>query len=446
VQIFTVSPAILPTLSGWSPKKFSDLYASFMSQKMDLQMYCELGNFGMTAQEFDLYTDIADAGANYQKYFSLKFQIPIASLSSTQQLNKTKDLIEHVLPYIEIQLFDEMIAIATQTVSIDIDRAFEKFDGDRSLFDTYFVNYISQLTRLALAKVNAVITGLHKNSQIEMGTAIDLMKPETLTTPSIGWVHKVFIPTASELEAIRTKSPLIQGVVAPLTLDCWDGHHDYFGWGDSIVSSSMKDGWHVGCVLSQYFYFVLDRFNRRIPNLIGRLRSGHASNSLSATREIGMNLRHRVAEKEIAYADALHGIASNSRIPMQAYDNTWRFKDLRANLAAKLPILQDVLNEVQDKAQRRASTALEALLFFVSIMSLVGMFLTAHDYVTKPPKDKASSYSVLIAMQPGHWADVLSLAVGAALFGLIIFAGIRFGLIQKAFRLFMSQVRKIIKN
>lgn len=96
-----------------------------------------------------------------------------------------------------------------------------------------------------------------------------------------------------------------------------------------------------------------------------------------------------------------------------------------------MPILQDVLTEAQVKAQNNTNRMVETLLFFVSFMSLIGVLLNSHDYALKNNKDKISTLQVLSAMLPLSLNDILSFAVALALIGLIVFAILRFEILNK---------------
>jgi len=439
VNIFALAPAILPSLAGFSARQLVALAAPMAEEAARQGFACEAGNFGLAAQEFDLYTDIADAGADYRHFYALRFRIPYQPLTTAGPVSTQRQLIEICSP-IEIRIFDEMIAIATLEAHLSLDLE-NDFSSHPCKFDALIVRTLKQACTDALCRVDQCIGLIKGAARAKSAPKHDLMSPQGLDQPKIGWVHKVFLPDDQALQHLMTRPVLAQAVVAPLTLKEWQPGTDYFGWGDSIKVSdhALPDenfqGWRDGCIISQYYYFALDRFNRRVPELIFRLRSGVETDSLAMTRTLGMDLRHRIAEKDIAYADFLHGVAGNCRLPVAAYDVRWRFEDLRRNLASKLPILQDVLNEVQEISQRRTNATVETLLSVFSIFGLISLLLSSHDYVAKSPNDKVVTEDVIMATFSGIH-DILSVSVWLALFFLFVVTFIRFGIRQRVMRWF----------
>lgn len=439
MDVFAIAPAILPSLSGLSARQLVALKTPISVEAAHQGFRCEAGSFGLATQEFDLYTDIADAGADYRDYYALRFRIPYSFLT-TDELDGAQEHVIEIGSHIEIRVFDEMIAIASleARISLNLENDFSNHQGK---FDALFVRTISQICKDALCRVDQCIGLIIDATHVKSPLNRDLMSPQGLNQPRIGWVHKVFLPDAQSLCHLNTRPALAQAIIAPLTLKEWAPVTDYFGWGDSIkvpdrlVSEGGSQGWRDGCILSQYFYFALDRFNRRVPELIFRLRSGAIADSLAITKRLGMDLRHRIAEKDIAYTDFLHGIAGDCRSPVEAYNVRWRFDDLRRNLASKLPILQDVLNEIQEISQRRTNATIETLLSVFSIFGLISLLLSSHDYVAKPAADKVASEDVLMATFSGIH-DILSVSVWLALLFLFVITFIRFGFRQKIKRWF----------
>lgn len=439
MNVFALAPAILPSMAGLSARQLVALKTPIAETAKRQGFACEAGNFGLTAQEFDLYADIADAGADYRHFYALRFRIPYQPLE-TAQLDSNPQPLVTICSDIEIRVFDEMIAIATLEARLALS-AEHDFANSPGKLDALIVTTISRACKDALCRVDQCIQ-LTKDVVHPKGVLKkDLMSPQGLDQPSIGWVHKVFLPNEESLHHLSDRSDFAQALVAPLTLKEFMPDTDYFGWGDSIkisdhsLPNNRSQSWRDGCVISQYYYFALDRFNRRVPELIFKLRSSVETDSLTMTRTLGMDLRHRVAEKDIAYADFLHGVAGDCRLPVESYDVRWRFADLRRNLASKLPILQDVLNEVQELSQRRTNATVETLLSIFSIFGLISLLLSSHDYVAKSPTDKVGTEDVLMATFSGIH-DILSVSVWLALFFLFIVTYIRFGIRQRVMRWF----------
>lgn len=441
INVYSLVPALLPALQGLSSHRISSLSSKFSAEARKRGITCSKGDFGTATQEFDLYTDITDSGADFRRYFSASFDVRLEHQMDDPAMTDASSPLSLPKPIVEVRVFDEMVAIATVEIAVDLDNISLSQKQDQGEFDVRFVRYASRICSEALAQVDQLIRNVVVAEKSFERKSPDLMAPTGLDRPRIGWVHKVFMPEASFNQHLTGKTPLARTMIAPLTLKEWEEGKDYYGWGDSIKVTDDSSDWRDGCVVSQYFYFALDRFNRRVPELLFRLRSGTQKGLLGETRTLGTDLRHRISEKEIAYADLLHGIAGACRAPVESYNETWRFADLRRNLSSKLPILQDVLTEIQEKSQRRSNVIVEAMLFCVSSMSLIGLLLSSHDYVAKPAKDRVGSPAVLEAMIPRHPNDILSMAVGAALVGMLIFGTIRFGVFSRV----IQRVRKLDK-
>ena len=441
MKLFALAPSIIPQASGFSVTQLMSLGDRVLERAKQLGIECTRGSFGAGSDGFDLYSGATDAGADYRQHFVYRFSVPPDHFYPNSELQQHADLIG-TRDAIEVRLFDEMIAIATVNLEVNLDLAVEQFGADRKEFDCFVVRWVTQLCLEALKAVGECVA-YAKTQNPKTRPAIDLMSSNTLSEARVAWVHKVFVPELAELSTFTDPASPARNLVSERSLVEFSPDSDYFGWGDSIKVIDEKNDWRDGCVLSQYFYFALDRFNRALPALTQQLRSGREGGSLAVVKSLGMrslgiNLRHRISEKDIQYADFFHGIAGECRIPVEGYDLRWRFNDLRRNLASKLPILQDVLTELHDQSQRRTNATVESMLFFVSFLSLVSLFLSSHDYVAKPAKDKVLSWTVVESMLPGKLSDILSLSVGVAFCGLLIFASLRFSLLQKI----MQKIRR----
>lgn len=233
------------------------------------------------------------------------------------------------------------------------------------------------------------------------------------------WVHRVYLKQSSSDKDVDR-------FISKTTLKSFE-HNDFsshFGWGDSLINLERfkhHDDLYDGCIFSQYFYFALHQFNKFVPDVIEQLNTNYRLGKLTKIRKEGVHLKQRIFELEIQYADYLHSVAGEMRDPASQFDKNWRIPELRTNLMSKIPVLQDLLQDVENRSSRRSDIFIESVLFFVSILSLVGLFLGAHDYLTKPADQHKASFEVLVGMLPTNPNDILSLAIGLSVMAFSIF-------------------------
>jgi len=234
----------------------------------------------------------------------------------------------------------------------------------------------------------------------------------------LAWVHKVFLTDWSNDEN--------QKIISARTISEFqnDRHDSFFGWGESVVNIASYNSLiplYEGCSIAQYFYFSFHRFNKLLPNVIAQLNSSYKLGQLVKVRKRGEKLKQTIFELEMQYADFMHSVVGVMREPASQFDERWRLAELRTNLRNKVPVLQDLLQDVENRTSRQSDAFVQAILFAVSILSLVGLFLGAHDYLTKPKDQHKSTLTVIRGMLPTNLDDVLSFAVGLSLISVIIF-------------------------
>ena len=240
---------------------------------------------------------------------------------------------------------------------------------------------------------------------------------------ALAWIHKTFL-----IDTISGFNKVSRFIKSTTEADIDDTFRSHFGWGDSLINLSQYNSPHnlySGCVISQYFYFAFHQLNKLTPDVIRQLNSSYKIGKLSKVRKEGFNLKQRVFELDIQYADYIHSVAGEMREAASQFHQNWRISELRSNLINKIPVLQDLLQDAEHRSARQSDTFVEVVLFVVSIFSLVGLFLGANDYLTKPTELHKASIEVLRGMLPNNPSDILSLAVFLSISAIFLFLFIK---------------------
>lgn len=432
--VHAIAPAILPSLVGRDVVALKDSICQKLSQALEESTKVITGTLGIIPNEFNLYNDALDAGADFRNYYAVRIELPFEtdlvsyqseSGFSVRQIGKTS-----------ISLFNEAIAIVTVEFSIDVDNALLLQVRERSEFDRFFVNAVRRHVEDALGKLDDKIKQTVFPNPISRSEGRDYLASE-IVTPKVAWVHKIFEIDCSDANAVKTDHRY--GIlIAEHVREAFDGKRSEFSWGDSIHIAHTYSIQTIltACVIMQYHYFVLDRYNRRLPYAITSVAKSGNEMSERVKQRLGMQMRHKLVMQDLTYCDLIQSVAGPLRVPMMGYHESWRFDELRQNVQLKLPVLQDLIADIQNKHQARSNSIVELMLFGVSLLSLVGLFIATHDYVVKPSKDKTTTTQVLVSMLPNKIDDILSFSILLSMLGLFTLGLVRFKLVKKLVSLF----------
>lgn len=180
-----------------------------------------------------------DAGADLDNYFSLDFQIKIPKKQTENiHLNNITILDSNI----SIRIFDEMIAVCYLDLSIEVGELSFINSKNRSDFDYNFVKFVENAIQDSLQLIDNFIN-TEKNKLINIISQLqnkNLMFPDGLTTPKIGWVHKVFINDGEDFENEIINSPTGKNIIATTTLDKFTNNKDYYGWGGQYQNKRSR--------------------------------------------------------------------------------------------------------------------------------------------------------------------------------------------------------------
>jgi hypothetical protein len=424
ITIHAVAPAILPSMVGVNITTCKHQLAEIIQSNYFDGATVTVGSFGDKKSEFNLYTDALDAGADFRDIFALQLKIPLnpSSLNHASSMGFSMT----VANSITISLFDEAIAIVSLVMALDAESALSAEVDGRTYFDQFFVKAVSQIVTYHLLKLDKLIVECLRPKIAKALITKDYLSSD-VQTPQVAWVHKIF--EVDEVRSLSLKTDSRYGkLIAEHVISNYTGSESLLSWGDSVYLTGDQDRQVVllACETVQYYYFVLDRWNRRLPYAIAKVADKGAAASEKISQGLGMHMRHKIVMKDLGYSDLMQSVAGSLRAPIVAYHESWRVDSLRGNLRQKLPVLQDLITDIQNSSQSKSNRIVEFMLFAVSLLSLVSLFIATHDYVVKSPKDKTTTYEVLLAMLPNKLEDILSFSIALAVFGLVVFGMVRF--------------------
>lgn len=388
MKIMVLSPTVIPYFSNFS-KKDIELFLSDTKRKTN---HLSL-SFYNSEDSGSYYTNLSDPGLDAKS-------VAIASHISDKCISKKIDKLSFTLEKITTTFYSYGVLVIrgiAEVTSVDCNQTREDFDNQfgeivRSIFKDHIELVLSRLGCNSYG--NFYFQWLHK---------IFLLQSDG-SDVSDHWLNKI---SASTLRGFKE-----------------NGDRAYFGWGNSVVNQKKYESLvHIscGCDIAQFFYFSFHTFNKSIPGIIAQLNTDYSQGKLGAVRKTIVSLKHKIFEIEMQYADYLHSVAGDMRETATQFDMNWRIAELRTNVLKKIPILQDLLQDAENRASRKSNTFIEAILFGVSIFSLVGLFLSAHDYLSKPANQHRNSLDVILGMLPTNPHDILSLAVGISILSIVIF-------------------------
>lgn len=81
IKLIVISPAIFPSIQGLTISKANKIFDLIKIDANTRGIDYNKGKMGEPHEEFNLYTDITEPGANYREYYILKFKIPEKNIS-----------------------------------------------------------------------------------------------------------------------------------------------------------------------------------------------------------------------------------------------------------------------------------------------------------------------------------------------------------------------------
>lgn len=388
MKIMVISPTVIPYFSTFSKKEIELFLSDVVRKTSQLSL-----SFCASEDNGSYYANLSDPGLDAKS-------VAIASHINDKSISRKIDNLSVILNEITTTFYSYGVLVIrgiAEVTSVDSGQTREEFDDQ---FSELVKSIFKELIESTCSKLECNSDG---NFQLAWVHKIFLLQSDARDV-SDHWTNKISISTFEEFKA--------------------NGERSYFGWGDSVVNQKKyKSLVNIfnGCDIAQYFYISFHKFNKSIPNVIAQLNTNYRLGKLGAVRKTGVRLKQKIFEVEMQYADYLHSVAGDMRETASQFDKHWRIGELRTNVLKKIPVLQDLLQDAENRASRQSDTFVEAILFGVSIFSLVGLFLGAHDYLTKPANQHKNSLDVIHGMLPTNPTDVLSLAVGISILSIAIF-------------------------
>lgn len=267
------------------------------------------------------------------------------------------------------------------------------------------------------------------------------MAPSKVHTPQSAWIHKIFLIEGTLKQLLISNSQDLKRIISKETL-IKSNKKDYYGWGDSLKVPENKTDWIDGCIIAQYYYFSLDRFNRKLPEMILSFESTGNLVELGRSELLAQDLLSRISAKEIAYRDLLHYVAGNTRKSIEGYNDSWRVQGLRESLASKVPVIRSIIADIQERRRRISNSIIESILVFVSLLGLISLFLGVHDHITKQSHHSIEFSDIIVSMAPKSFSHTLPAATGIALTGMGIFILVRSRILFSILQFLKIKIKK----
>jgi hypothetical protein len=206
-----------------------------------------------------------------------------------------------------------------------------------------------------------------------------------------------------------------------------------FGWGRSsrimdennLQSRIFPNQWLEAVCVLEYYYSCFDIADTKLPVYIARARTrsikGKHYEVLDSARGIRSALRIIIND----YSDLRARAASEAHEAMEAYHQSWRVPDLFANLSKKFDLLEELIAVSSDAINKRAESAIQTILFIITLLSIIGLTSSLHQYLVGSYEGRFADPLHKIALSLGK-GDLVIYSVVTVLAMIVIYLVYRF--------------------
>jgi hypothetical protein len=178
----------------------------------------------------------------------------------------------------------------------------------------------------------------------------------------------------------------LMGAAAASVAELREGR-DAYGWAINLRHPRGADEsrtWLDAMCAAQFYYYSLDLIDRAVPRRISESAERHRRGSSARALASGHDVVQEA--KMVAYeaVDVKLRIAGDALPIVDRLFDEWDLGLLLENVRLKTDNLSDTLAFVSDEVDKRSDSKIEALVFFLTVLSAVSLFFTVHQYLGAP--------------------------------------------------------------
>lgn len=237
------------------------------------------------------------------------------------------------------------------------------------------------------------------------------------------WTHRAYSFSTEEYRHLTNSEKIIFGnLLSPENKASWLANGGfYYDWGATIVVKNPQYDrqWLDALIVSQYYYACLDLIDTTLPVAISVLRQesqrGHHKRVLDYARKTYSKINTLIND----YNNLRLRTASEAYTGVKTYYASWRMENLTENVKGKLELYRELIELSSDKINKSTQSFIENFLFGITLLSLVGLFASLHDYLAGAydPRDPEALPSLALS----YGKD--DLLITSVFVMLILFAG-----------------------
>lgn len=199
------------------------------------------------------------------------------------------------------------------------------------------------------------------------------------------WTHRVYSFSDKEYTSLSDSDKQTFGELLSKTQKkAWLGEGGYnYDWGATVVVENPKYERQDldALIVSEYYYACLDLIDTTLPVAMSVLRlksqQGHHKRVLDYARKTHSKINTLIND----YNNLMLRTASEAYRGVSGYFEIWRMQKLIDNVKGKLELYRELIDLSSDKINKSTQSFIENFLFGITLLSLVGLFASLHDYL-----------------------------------------------------------------
>ncbi len=347
---------------------------------------------------------VNDPGLFFKEFYTLRFgsNLERDDFSSDMWDNKLADCIFSHKAYWQCRLIDNTVGILFFNIKLPMEILWEYVGAHYS----EFIQFTNNIPKKFLEHA-------HRKSQIQDGLDFAqqtlVARHRALTGENVAgrgqnilaqnspvyplkddgyhhiWTHRAYVFSREEKNSMTKRQKEILRLVLPVeTADQWiAGGGNAYGWGATVAEMDyrLRYQWLDALCISEYYYTCFDVADTIFPIAIAEQACATEKGQHMFVQQSARRARTTMRSLINEYGDLRIKAASQAHRALKAYYEIWRMEKLIKGMENKLGLLEELIQNSSDAIQQKYQNVIQYILFFITLLSVVGLAASLHDYL-----------------------------------------------------------------